>query len=92
MHRDSYLNVKRRVLDLLTGRGVDDTTAHHLVNLWLVYGDFLLIPLEGPFDMVLVNPPYIRQEMIPDPPLAEYRTRYATIYDRADIYKQLHAW
>ena len=32
------------------------------------------------------NPPYIRQEQIPDILLAEYRKRYSTIYDRADLY------
>ena len=32
------------------------------------------------------NPPYVRQELIPDVLMAEYRRRYTTIYDRADIY------
>ena len=48
--------------------------------------DYLLAPLTGSFDFVVGNPPYIRQELIPDVLLAEYRERYSTIYDRADIY------
>ena len=32
------------------------------------------------------NPPYVRQELIPDVLMAEYRARYRTIYDRADLY------
>ena len=32
------------------------------------------------------NPPYVRQELIPAEMLAEYRQRYATLYDRADLY------
>ena len=36
--------------------------------------------------MVIGNPPYVRQEMIPDVLLAEYRSRYTTVYDRADLY------
>nr|WP_254606343.1 Eco57I restriction-modification methylase domain-containing protein [Sphingomonas bacterium] len=36
--------------------------------------------------MVVGNPPYVRQELIPDALMAEYRARYRTIYDRADIY------
>jgi hypothetical protein len=36
--------------------------------------------------VVVGNPPYVRQERIPGPLLAEYRRRYATIYDRADLY------
>jgi hypothetical protein len=56
------------------------------VDRWLVQGDFLLVPLEGRFDFVVGNPPYVRQELIPGPLLAEYRSRYETIYDRADLY------
>ena len=32
------------------------------------------------------NPPYVRQELIPAGVLAEYRARYQTLYDRADLY------
>ena len=34
---------------------------------------------------VVGNPPYVRQELIPAPLLAEYRSRYPTLYDRATI-------
>jgi hypothetical protein len=49
-------------------------------------GDFLLLPLEGEFTHVIGNPPYVRQELIPDVLMAEYRRRFSTIFDRADIY------
>jgi hypothetical protein len=49
-------------------------------------GDFLLASLEGEFDFVVGNPPYVRQELIPAPLLTEYRSRYQTMYDRADLY------
>ena len=42
--------------------------------------------LPGEFDIVAGNPPYVRQELIPDVLLAEYRSRYNTVYDRADLY------
>lgn len=45
-----------------------------------------MAPLEAGFDFVVGNPPYVRQELIPVALLAEYRSRYQTIYDRADIY------
>jgi hypothetical protein len=61
-------------------------TATALASRWLSQGDFLLAPLEGQFDFVVGNPPYVRQELIPAPLLAEYRSRYQTMYDRADIY------
>jgi hypothetical protein len=35
---------------------------------------------------VLGNPPYVRVENIPKPLLAEYRKRYSTMTDRADLY------
>jgi hypothetical protein len=51
-----------------------------------VPGDFLLAPLDGQFDFAVGNPPYVRQELIPASLLAEYRRRYPTMYDRADLY------
>ena len=53
---------------------------------WFIHSDFLLTPLDGPMDVVVGNPPYLRQEMIDPALIAEYRLRYSTIYDRADIY------
>jgi len=42
--------------------------------------------LAGQFDFVVGNPPYVRQELIPAPLLIEYRGRYMTMFDRADLY------
>jgi Eco57I restriction-modification methylase len=53
---------------------------------WLVQGDFLLVPLSSRFDCVVGNPPYVRKEVIPDALIAEYRARYRTVFDRADLY------
>ena len=47
---------------------------------------FLLEPFAQHFDFVVGNPPYVRQECIPAPLVAAYRRRYATLYDRADLY------
>ncbi len=57
-----------------------------LVSVWLRRDDFLLASIDGTFDFVLGNPPYVRQERIPESLLAEYRRRYQTVYDRADLY------
>ncbi len=57
-----------------------------IAEVWLTQGDFLLEPLKPDFDFVVGNPPYVRQELIPSPLLAEYRSRYSTLYDRADLY------
>jgi methylase of polypeptide subunit release factors len=74
------------VIALLKEEGIAANTATALTDRWLSQGDFLLTPLEGEFDFVVGNPPYIRQELIPAPLLAEYRSRYQTMFDRADIY------
>lgn len=61
--------------------------ANVLAAHWLVQGDFLLTEFgQDGFDVVVGNPPYVRQELIPNALLAEYRTRYTTLFDRADLY------
>lgn len=86
LHRETFNSTRAAVLALLRREGLNAKTANALVDRWLSQGDFLLVPLDGQFDFVVGNPPYVRQEMIPAPLLAEYRSRYQTMYDRADIY------
>lgn len=86
LHRASLAEARRKVVARLIAEGITANIAATLADSWLVQGDFLLEPLEGTFDIVAGNPPYVRQELIPDVLMTEYRARYATIYDRADIY------
>jgi hypothetical protein len=86
LHHDTFGSTYKAVISLLDREGIAGTTATALASCWLSQGDFLLEPLEGKFDFVVGNPPYIRQELIPAPLLAEYRSRYQAMYDRADIY------
>lgn len=86
LHRETFQATRTAVLELLHREGIASDSAHALVDRWLVQGDFLLTPLEGRFDFVVGNPPYVRQELIPAALLAEYRSRYETLYDRADLY------
>ena len=86
LHRDSYETTATLVAQLLCNNGISDVDARALCERWLRQGDFLLVPLERTFTHAIGNPPYVRQEMIPDALMAEYRRRYHTIYDRADIY------
>jgi hypothetical protein len=74
------------VIERLLQHGIPADAAVALADTWLVPGDFLLVALPGRFHVVVGNPPYVRQERIPDALLAEYRARYHTIYDRADLY------
>ena len=86
LHRETFVATRSAVLERLAVEGMADSEAGELAARWLVQGDFLLAPLEGKFDFVVGNPPYVRQELIPAPLLAEYRSRYPTLYDRADLY------
>lgn len=86
VHQASYEATRARLLADLRAWGTKPADASALCDAWLLRDDFLLAPLSGPFDVVVGNPPYVRQERIAGPLLAEYRRRYATIYDRADLY------
>lgn len=86
LHRDTFHATHAAVIALLKHEGFDTQVATTLADRWLSQGDFLLTPLDGSFDFVIGNPPYVRQELIPAPLIAEYRLRYRTIYDRADLY------
>lgn len=86
LHDDSYRHTRSKVLELLGHSGFDPRESNRLAECWLQQSDFLLARLPHEFDFVVGNPPYVRQELIPSALLAEYRRRYATLYDRADLY------
>lgn len=86
LHRASYDDTYKKVITFLRAQGASANDAKTLLQSWLTQGDFLLTPIRGNFDYVVGNPPYVRQELIPDALIAEYRARYRTIFDRADIY------
>lgn len=86
LHRNSLTQASHSVEARLVRAGISEPDARELANEWLICDDFLLCPISGRFDVVVGNPPYVRQERIPDTLLAEYRRRYRTIYDRADLY------
>ncbi len=86
IHRDSLQRTRASLLTVFQIHKVPDGAAHALLDAWLVEGDFLLMDQPQTFTHVVGNPPYVRQELIPAGLLAEYRARYLTLYDRADLY------
>jgi hypothetical protein len=86
LHGSTFEQTRTRVRELLLLQGVTEHGASLLCSAWLICDDFLLSDLEGHFDFVVGNPPYVRQERIPDALLREYRRRFQTLYDRADLY------
>jgi Eco57I restriction-modification methylase/TaqI-like C-terminal specificity domain len=86
LHRSTFNTTKAKIDALLCEHGLAESERSRLISAWLSAGDFLLHPVQGRFDFVVGNPPYVRQEMIPPALLCRYRKRYATLYDRADLY------
>lgn len=86
LHPDTFDATRQMVIDYLRKQDLSSRVSVGLADHWLRQDDFLLTPLDGIFDYVVGNPPYVRQERIPDALLKEYRRRYQTMYDRADLY------
>jgi len=86
LHRPTFIATHASVVSFLVKEGISTKAAAELADSWLVQDDFLLTPLAGRFDFVVGNPPYVRQELIPAALLSQYRARYHTMYDRADLY------
>lgn len=82
----SHEVTRSRLVDLLCSRALSISESEHLAKQWLWHGDFLLTAFCGCFDFVVGNPPYVRQERIPPALLRQYKDRYQTIFDRADLY------
>lgn len=86
VHQSTFETTKAKLATLLVEHGFDESEQDRLIAAWLTSGDFLLQPIQGQFDFIVGNPPYVRQEMIPAALLAQYRKLYTTLYDRADLY------
>ncbi|MDE2706575.1 MAG: Eco57I restriction-modification methylase domain-containing protein [Gemmatimonadota bacterium] len=86
LHDDTFQATREKVIAVLKAEGIETKSAIALADTWLIKGDFLLTPPPFAFDCVVGNPPYVRQELIPAALLAEYRIRYTTVFDRADLY------
>jgi hypothetical protein len=86
IHADSVRETRARLIAVFAARGYAASLAEKLCNLWLVEADYLLSDSRPRFTHVVGNPPYVRQEMVADVLMAEYRARFPTIFDRADLY------
>ena len=86
LHHPTFEKTRKRLDNILSREKLTAETRTALLNKWLTQSDFLLESINGHFDYVVGNPPYVRHEMIPDALMKEYRRRFHTIFDRADIY------
>ena len=86
LDEETYRNTLNEVTKWLSLWGLPELSAARIARQWLVQGDFLLQQLDGAFDFIVGNPPYIRQELIPDALLRRYRAAFRTMVGRADLY------
>lgn len=86
LHAASFDATRHALCSLLQDHGISKQCAEDLTASWLMQGDFLLTDFPQSFTHVIGNPPCVRQEMIPDALMTEYRSRFTTLYDRADLY------
>ena len=86
LHKETFEKHRAKIIPQLRDYGLPVIEAEKLASTWLIQDDFLLHDLTSDFTHVVGNPPYIRQEAIPDTLMKEYRLRYKTISGRADIY------
>ena len=77
---------KKKVAGLLESRGYSEKEVTLLLSHWFQSTDFLLADLAADFTHIVGNPPYVRVESIPKRLLYEYRKRFSTMTDRADLY------
>lgn len=86
IHAETAQRLCSNVRSLLVEYDIPGPTIERLVAAWIRHEDFLLADVPGDFDLIVGNPPYVRQDKINKSALAEYRRRYGTMYDRADLY------
>lgn len=60
--------------------------AHPDADVAVHHADFLLDPPEGPFEYVVMNPPYVRHSEIPDDDRAAYEERLELASGKYDLY------
>lgn len=86
LNKEAFSAVREQVLEVLKNNHISLEDSRELVENWLIRDDFLLTSFPGKFTHIIGNPPYLRQELIPNQLISYYRTLYKTIYDRADLY------
>ena len=73
LHGRSFAGTREKIIERLVVHGLSPARSESLAAVWLRQGDFLLEDLPDGFDFAVGNPPYVRQELIPDALIAEYR-------------------
>lgn len=86
LDEQTFHEYKGRLTNYLREKGFTDDEARELVDSWILHADFLWAEFDEPFDFVIGNPPYVRQELVDDDLLFQYRQAFKTMIGRADLY------
>ena len=86
LDQGTFQRTRHALTATLERLGVSQLSAARITKKWLIHGDFLLHDVDGPFDYVVGNPPYVRQELVPVALLRRYKAAYQTMVGRADVY------
>ena len=84
--RETAEATRRALMVALVSGGLQVSSARRIVASWLLCDDFLTADIDGQFDFVIGNPPYVRQELVPAQRLLTYRRLFPTMVGRADLY------
>jgi adenine-specific DNA-methyltransferase len=77
---------RRSIVEELVNGGILPKLARDIAAGWIRHGDFLLSSEGANFDAVVGNPPYVRIEQLAPVLQQEYRRRFSSLFDRADLY------
>ena len=86
LHTETFSSTRDLISKTLIEEGFTHADSDYLSTKWLCNDDFLLANNGNELNVVVGNPQYVRHEMIPPARIREYRLRFSTFYDRADIY------
>jgi hypothetical protein len=82
----TFASFHAALVGFMLGEGLPELSARRLAGTWLANEDFLFSGHGGSFNVVVGNPPYVRQENMSPGTLARCRAEFATMVGRADLY------
>ena len=86
VNRTALQRCRERLHTLLVEKGWSPNIVDGVLEKWLLHDDFLSVSFDRNFSHIVGNPPYIRLEHLPKELLKAYRSRWSSLFDRADLY------
>ena len=80
VNEEIFQSLNRNVKECLSKFGISE------IGINLFVKDFLLVSLNKEFDIIIGNPPYVRNENIPYDLKVKYQSKFSTFTHRSDLY------